>query len=60
MKIDQLPLFLRKTFSKSNPTQVIEPVPPTGESSFMQTLPAFHAFLGEKYAAKTVKCIGGM
>jgi hypothetical protein len=32
MKIDQLPLFLRKTFAKHNPTQVIEPVAPTGES----------------------------
>jgi site-specific recombinase XerD len=59
MKIDQLPLFLRRTFAKSNPAQVIEPVPPTGESSFMQTLPAFHAYLGEKYAAKTVKMYWG-
>jgi integrase/recombinase XerC len=59
MKIDQLPLFFRKTFSKSNPAQVIEPVPPTGESSFMQTLPAFHAYVGEKYAAKTVKMYWG-
>jgi hypothetical protein len=55
MKFNQLPLFFRKTFSKSNPTQAIDPVSPTGESSFMQTLPAFHAYLGEKYAAKTVK-----
>jgi site-specific recombinase XerD len=59
MKIDQLLLFLRKTFSKSNPNQVIEPVSPTGESSFMQTLPAFHAFLGEKYALKTTKMYWG-
>jgi site-specific recombinase XerD len=59
MKFDQLPLFLRRTFSKSNPTQVIDPVSPTGESSFMQTLPAFHAYLGEKYATKTVKMYWG-
>src|SRR3954449_7801914 len=59
MKIDQLPLFLRRTFAKRNPTQVIDPVSPTGESSFMQTLPAFHAYLGEKYAAKTTKMYWG-
>src|SRR3954447_14044037 len=59
MKIDQLPLFLRRTFAKSNLTQIIDPVAPTGESSFMQTLPAFHAYVGEKYAPKTVKMYWG-
>jgi site-specific recombinase XerD len=59
MKFDQLPLFLRRTFSKSNPTQVIDSVSPTGESSFMQTLPAFHAYVGEKYAPKTAKMYWG-
>jgi hypothetical protein len=38
MKIDQLPLFLRRTFQKKTSTQVVKPVAPTGESSVMQTL----------------------
>ena len=59
MKIDQLPLFLRKTFSKKAPTQILKPVAPTGESSIMQTLVAFQAFLAEKYAPKTAKMYWG-
>jgi site-specific recombinase XerD len=53
MKIDQLPLFLRKSFQKKQPAQIVQPVTPTGESSVMQTLVAFQAFVAEKYAPKT-------
>src|SRR5919106_6120957 len=59
MKIDQLPLFLRRTFQKKPPTQILKPVTPTGESSVMQSLVAFQAFLAEKYAPKTVKMYWG-
>src|SRR5688572_5030255 len=59
MKIDQLPLFLRRTFQLKTPTQIHKPVTPTGESSVMQTLPTFQAFLAEKYAPKTAKMYWG-
>ena len=59
MKIDQLPLFLRRTFQKKASTQVVKPVTPTGESSVMQTLLTFQAFLAEKYAPKTAKMYMG-
>jgi site-specific recombinase XerD len=59
MKVDQLPLFLRRTFSKKAPTQILKPMAPTGESSIMQTLPTFLAFLAEKYAPKTAKMYFG-
>jgi integrase/recombinase XerC len=59
MKIDQLPLFLRKTFQKKQLAQTLKPVTPTGESSVMQTLVAFQAFVAEKYAAKTAKMYFG-
>src|SRR5919106_192660 len=59
MKIDQLPLFLRRTFQKKPSTQVVKPVAPTGESSVMQTLLTFQAFLAEKYAPKTAKMYFG-
>ena len=59
MKIDQLPLFLRRTFSKKVSTQILKPVAPTGESSVMQTLLTFQAYLAEKYAAKTAKMYMG-
>src|SRR5918992_98498 len=55
MKIDQLPLFLRRTFQKKPSTQILKPVAPTGESSVMQTLLTFQAYLAEKYAPKTAK-----
>ena len=38
MKIDQLPLFIRRTFQTKPSTQVVKPVAPTGERSVMQTL----------------------
>jgi integrase/recombinase XerC len=53
MKIDQLPLFLRRTFQKKQPAQLLQPVTPTGESRVMQTLVAFQAFVAQKYAPKT-------
>jgi site-specific recombinase XerD len=59
MKIDQLPLFLRKTFQKKQPAQLLKPVTPTGESSVMQTLVVFQAFVAEKYAPKTAKMYFG-
>ena len=59
MKIDQLPLFLRRSFQKKPPTQILKPVMPTGESSVMQTLVAFQAFVAEKYAPKTAKMYFG-
>src|SRR5688500_10712566 len=59
MKIDQLPLFLRRTFQIKAPTQILKPVTPTGESSVMQTLPTFQAFLTEMYAPKTAKMYWG-
>ena len=42
------------------PKQIIKPVVPTGESSIMSTLPAYLAYLSEKYAPKTVKMYWGM
>jgi hypothetical protein len=59
MKIDQLPLFLRRSFQKKPPAQILKPVTPTGESSVMQTLVAFQAFVAEKYAPKTAKMYFG-
>jgi site-specific recombinase XerD len=59
MKIDQLPLFLRRTFQKKPAAQILAPVTPTGESSVMQTLVAFQAYLTEKYAPKTAKMYWG-
>jgi len=55
MKLNQLPLFLRKTFEKRLPVQRLVPVTPTGESTVMQTLVAFQAFAAEKYAPKTAR-----
>jgi integrase/recombinase XerC len=59
MKIDQLPLFLRRTFQKKPAAQILTPVTPAGESSVMQTLVAFQAYLAEKYAPKTAKMYWG-
>src|SRR5688572_21049584 len=59
MKFDQLPLFIRRTFQKKASTQMVKPVAPTGESSLMQTLPTFQAYLAEKYAPKTAKMYWG-
>src|SRR5687768_11814431 len=59
MKFNQLPLFLRRTFQKRSPVQILKPVTPTGKSSLMQTLPTFQAFLAEKYAPKTASMYFG-
>src|SRR5712691_11356651 len=56
MKILQLPLFLRKKFEKVAPQQTITPVAPTAESTVMQTLPAYAAYLGSQgYSQSTTK-----
>jgi hypothetical protein len=39
--------------------QRLSPVTPTGESSVMQTLVAFQAYVTEKYAPKTAKMYWG-
>jgi site-specific recombinase XerD len=54
-----LPLFIRKNFQKAPPQQITEPVTPTGESSIIQTLLTYQAFLTEKYAPKTAKMYWG-
>ena len=59
MNEKQLTIFARKTFRKVFPKQISEPIKPTGESSIMSTLPTYHAYLGEKYAPKTVKMYWG-
>jgi site-specific recombinase XerD len=59
MKIDQLPLFLRRPFQKQAPTQILKPVTPTGERTVMQTLVTFQAFVADKYAPKTAKMYFG-
>jgi site-specific recombinase XerD len=59
MKIDQLPLFLRRTFQLKASKQILKPVTPTGESSVMQTLVSFQAYLADKYALKTAKMYWG-
>jgi integrase/recombinase XerD len=52
----QLPIFKRKTFPAVGQQQIISPVTPTGESSVMQTLPAYIANLeSNKYSASTTK-----
>jgi site-specific recombinase XerD len=52
----QLPIFKRKTFPAAGGQQVILSVGPTGESSIMQTLPAFLAHLqSSKYAIETTE-----
>jgi len=48
MKILQLPLFLRKKFENVATQQTITPVAPTAESTVMQTLPAYAAYLGSQ------------
>jgi len=59
MPQDQLQIFKQKSFGKVTPKQIIKPVVPTGESSIMSTLPSYMAYLGEKYAPKTVKMYWG-
>src|SRR4051794_312288 len=54
MKINQLPLFLRRKFDKVTQTQTMNLVAPTPESSVMRSLPAYLAFLqSNKYSAST-------
>src|SRR3954451_20575478 len=52
----QLPLFIRKKFEKAVSQQNVEPVTPTADSTVMQTLPAYMAFLGGSgYSASTTE-----
>jgi integrase/recombinase XerC len=52
----QLPIFKRKTFPAGGQQQIISPVKPKGESSVMQTLPAYIAHLeSNKYSASTTR-----
>src|SRR5258708_1817645 len=56
MKTDQLPIFKQKSFPKVVQTQIIEPVTPTGESSVMQTLPAYLSNLRSSgYSESTIE-----
>lgn len=59
MENTQPSLFKQKTFGKVIHRQLVEPVTPTGGSSIMQSLPAFQAFVGERYAVKTAKMYFG-
>lgn len=59
MSQNQLPIFKQKSFGKVVPTQRVEPVLPTGESSIMATLPTYKSYLQGKYAEKTVKMYWG-
>src|SRR5215204_5393105 len=55
----QLSIFKQKLLGKALPRQTVAPVTPIGESSIMQTLPSFQAYLSETYAEKTVKMYFG-
>lgn len=50
----QLPLFKPKSPGKSRSLQRVPAVTPTGQSSIMQTIPAYQAHLSQQYAVKTV------
>ena len=56
MPQNQLSLFKQKLFGKSIQPQTNETSAPTGESTVMQTLPAYNAFLhSSPYAASTIE-----
>jgi len=56
MTQNQLPMFKRKTFAANLHRQSIDPVAPTGESSVMNTLPAYLAFLeSSNYSPSTTE-----
>jgi len=56
MPHDQLPMFKQKSFGKVIAKQVIEPAAPTGESSVMQTLPAYLSNLRSSgYSESTIE-----
>src|SRR5258708_30410485 len=56
MPHDQLSIFPRKTFPAAAPRQIIEPAVPTGESSVMQTLPAYLSNLRSSgYSESTIE-----
>jgi integrase/recombinase XerD len=52
----QLPIFKRKTFPAAGGQQIMQPVGPTGESTVMQTLPAYLGHLqSSKYSVSTTE-----
>lgn len=59
MPQNQLQIFKQRSFGKVAPTQIVQPVVPTGESSIMATLPTYRSYLQGKYAEKTVKMYWG-
>jgi hypothetical protein len=59
MPQDQLAIFKKSVGKARVPRQAAPPVVPTGESSIMQTLPAYRSYLAQKYAPKTVRMYGG-
>jgi site-specific recombinase XerD len=59
MAEDQLSLFKQTSVGKAAVHHVAPARTPTGESSIMQTLPAFQAHLSQRYAPKTVRMYWG-
>src|SRR4051794_21237107 len=60
MPQDQLSIFKQKSVGKPVVPRQLAPVAaPTGQSSIMQTLPAYRAHLRQRYAAKTVSMYYG-
>src|SRR4051812_21954819 len=60
MPQDQLSIFKHKSVGKLVVPRQLAPVAaPTGQSSIMQTLPAYRAHLSQRYAAKTVSMYYG-
>jgi site-specific recombinase XerD len=59
MANNQLPLFRTGARKRGQLRQVPPAAVPTGESTVMQTLPAYLAHLGNTYAPKTAKTYGG-
>ena len=59
MPQDQLAIFKKSVGKAPAPRQAAPPAVPTGQSSIMQTLPAYHAYLSQRYAPKTVRMYWG-
>src|SRR4051794_12722433 len=58
MPQDQLSIF-RKSVAKFPPRQVTPPAAPAADSTIMQTLPAYRAYLAQPYAEKTQRMYWG-
>ena len=59
MPQDQLAIFKKSVGKAAARRQIAAPAVPTGKSSIMQTLPAYHAYLSQRYAPKTVRMYWG-